>query len=57
MNYLVFNACVLLGWLMATVGGCLLNLGAGLACGGVLLLVIVVAVTRMSGVFVPKARA
>jgi hypothetical protein len=57
MNYLVFNACVLLGWLMATGGLFLASVQAGLVGGGLLLLTIVAAVTRMSGVFVPKARA
>lgn len=54
MNLLVFNASLLVGWALVLVGGCMLNLGAGLIGGGVLLLLIVLLCARMGGVYAPR---
>jgi len=53
MNSHFFNTCLLLGWSLATAGGCLLNLGAGLVGGGLLLLLITAWVARIGGLYVP----
>ncbi|MGP8437174.1 hypothetical protein ACT2FY_12980 [Paraburkholderia fungorum] len=54
MNAYIFNACLLIGWLLALAGGLLLNPGAGLIFAGLLLLAIVLVVTRMVGIYVPS---
>lgn len=56
MNAYIFNACLLLGWLLVLAGGCLFNVAAGLVGAGLLLLVLVVLVARHAGVYVPKKR-
>jgi hypothetical protein len=53
MNVNVFNAMLLAGWLLVLVGGVLLNVGAGLAVGGLLLIVLTIFVSRVAGIFVP----
>jgi hypothetical protein len=55
MNAHLFNSCLLIGWLMALAGGCLVNLGAGLIGGGLLLLVLTLFIARFGGVYLPKA--
>ncbi|WP_316150445.1 hypothetical protein [Cupriavidus sp. BIC8F] len=57
MNVHLFNGCLLAGWLLALVGGCLLNVGAGLVGGGLLLIALVFVVARVAGVYVPKKDA
>jgi hypothetical protein len=56
MNAHIFNACLLIGWLLASAGGVMLNVGAGLVGGGLLLLVIVLLVARIAGVYLPKPK-
>jgi hypothetical protein len=56
MNANIFNICLLIGWLLALAGGVYLNVGAGLVAGGILLLVIVFAVARVAGVYVPAPK-
>jgi hypothetical protein len=51
MNLQVFNNALLLGWLLAIVGACLLNVGAGLVFGGLLLIAVTIAVARMGGIY------
>jgi hypothetical protein len=57
MNMHVFNICLALGWIMATAGGMLLNPGAGLLGGGLLLLALTLLVARMGGVMAPAKDA
>ncbi|SDR47158.1 hypothetical protein [Paraburkholderia tuberum] len=56
MNPLVFNICILLGWLMVLVGGCMLSAPIGLIVSGVLMLALVFVVARSVGVMLPGAR-
>lgn len=56
MNPLVFNACILLGWLMVLVGGCMLSVPGGLVGGGALMLALVFVVARAVGVLIPRSR-
>lgn len=51
MSVATFNASLLIGWIMVLIGGVLLNVGAGLMFGGLLLLVMVFVVARIAGVF------
>lgn len=46
----VFNACLLAGWFMLTTGAIVLNPGAGLAIGGLALIVLTVFVAIRVGV-------
>lgn len=54
MNVHVFNATLLIGWLLVLIGGVVLNVGAGLLGAGLLLIALAFAVARIAGVFVPK---
>jgi hypothetical protein len=56
MNVHLFNLTLLLGWLLVLVGGVIINVGAGLAAGGLLLILLVFAVFRISGIYVPNAK-
>lgn len=49
MQVYVFNACLLIGWALVILGGAMLNLGAGLVGGGLLLIVLALVATRMAG--------
>lgn len=49
MEIRVFNAAVLIGWLLVLVGGMLIHPGAGMVGGGVLLLVLVFLSAHMAG--------
>ena len=51
MSVATFNASLLIGWIMVLIGGVLINVGAGLMFGGLLLLVMVFVVARIAGVF------
>lgn len=53
MNVNVFNVMLLIGWLLVLVGSVLLNMGAGLAVSGLLLIVLTVIVSRAAGIYVP----
>lgn len=58
MNIHIFNAGLLLGWLLVLVGGVLVHPGAGLIGAGVLLLVLVFLSVRLAGgVFVPPPKS
>lgn len=50
MNIHVFNGGLLIGWLMLTVGGCLVHPGWGLVGGGVALLVLTFVSAWLAGV-------
>ncbi|AQW29048.1 hypothetical protein ACEQ38_09205 [Ralstonia syzygii subsp. celebesensis] len=56
MNAHLFNACLLIGWLLVLAGGCLVHVGYGLAFAGLLLLVVVLFVSRMAGVYLPGGK-
>jgi hypothetical protein len=49
MDIRVFNAAVLIGWLLVLVGGVLIHPGAGLLSAGLLMLVLVFVTARMAG--------
>jgi hypothetical protein len=55
MNINHFNAALILGWLLVLIGGCLLNPGAGLAVGGLLLIALVIGAARAAGLYDPAA--
>lgn len=55
MNARIFNAALLIGWLMAVAGGCLANIPYGLIGGGLLLLILTLLTARMGGIYTPKA--
>ena len=55
MSLRIFNSALLFGWLLVLVGGCLINVGAGLAFGGLLLLAITFSVSRMAGIYAAPA--
>lgn len=55
MNIKHFNAALLLGWLLVLVGGCLINPGAGLIVGGLLLIVLVIGAAISAGLYDPAA--
>lgn len=54
MNILVFNLCLLLGWLLVLVGGILIHPGWGLAVAGAVLLFLTFAGAYFAGLFAPK---
>ena len=49
MHVYVFNVCLLVGWLLALVGGVMVNAGVGLACAGVLLIALTFVAVRVAG--------
>ena len=49
MNLRVFNACLLIGWLMTTVGVSLISRGVGIAVGGCLLIALTLGVAWFGG--------
>ena len=54
MSLWVLNLCLLLGWALASAGIMLLNLAAGIAASGFLLLGLTILVARMGGVYGPR---
>lgn len=55
MHVHVFNACLLLGWVLVLAGGVMLNVGAGVAVAGLLLIVLVFVAMRVAGgLYVPQ---
>lgn len=52
----VFNISILLGWLLVTIGGMILNVGAGLLISGILLLFLTAALSRLAGLFAAPER-
>lgn len=58
MHIHIFNAALLLAWLLVLVGGVLLNPGAGLIGAGLLLVVLVAWAIRLGGgVYAPEPKA
>ena len=51
MNLLTFNIALLLGWLLASAGAILLNLGAGLLLAGLLLIALTLFSARRFGLY------
>ena len=55
MNVNIFNASLLIGWVLILIGGMLLNVGAGLAVGGVTLIGLAMIAARLAGgIYLPK---
>jgi len=54
MNPLVFNVCILLGWVLVLAGGCMLSVPLAFIASGLLMLVLVLVVARAAGVFAPR---
>lgn len=54
MNAHTFNAMLLLAWLLALIGGCLIDFGGGLLFAGLLLMAILFFVARLAGLYLPK---
>lgn len=55
MNIQLFNASLLIGWLLVLVGGLLLSPGWGLAGSGLLLIGLVLVVSRIAGIYAAPA--
>ena len=56
MNVKIFNVSLVAGWLFAMIGGMLMNIGAGMAFGGLLLIALVFLSAKIAGgVYVPEA--
>ena len=51
MNLLTFNIALLLGWLLASSGGIILNTGAGLLLSGLLLIALTLFSARRFGLY------
>lgn len=51
MNIKIFNACLLVGWLLVLAGGIWLDPGLGLIAAGLLLIVLVLVVSHMAGIY------
>lgn len=51
MSLRVLNACLFLGWMLASAGIAMWNLPAGIAAGGFLLLALTLLLARMGGVY------
>jgi hypothetical protein len=49
MNVHVFNFALLGGWLLATAGAIVINVGAGICFGGLLLLALTLFAARVGG--------
>ena len=55
MNARLFNACLLIGWLLVVAGGCLVRISYGLIGGGLLLLALTLLTAWLGGIYMPKA--
>lgn len=53
MNMNVFNAALALSWVLILIGGCLIDLGLGIAISGAILLGVTLYVARIVGVALP----
>ena len=51
MNLLTFNVALLLGWFLASAGGIVLNVGAGLLLSGLLLIALTIFCARRFGLY------
>lgn len=49
MHVYVFNATLLVGWLLFTAGAVMVHPGAGLAASGLLLIVLLLVCVRLAG--------
>lgn len=56
MSLKAFNLAILAGWLLVLIGGCLLNLGAGLTIAGLLLIGLTLLLARLAGVYASKEK-
>ena len=53
MTFQAFNIAILIGWVLVLLGGCLIDLAAGLAGAGLLLILLTIYLARMAGVYRP----
>lgn len=51
MDLRIFNAAMLVGWLLVLAGGVLINPGIGILCAGLLLIVLALLVSRIGGLY------
>lgn len=56
MNLRIFNASLLIGWLLVLAGGVIVNVGWGLAIGGGVLLLLALLSAYIAGIYEPKAK-
>ena len=54
MTLQVFNNCIIAGWLLTTIGGIALNVGAGLIGSGLLLIALTGVMAHLAGIYAPK---
>jgi multisubunit Na+/H+ antiporter MnhE subunit len=54
MKLSILNLYLTLSWVLITIGGCVLNLGAGLIVSGVVLAFLTLFLAHKAGVYVPK---
>ena len=54
MNVYVYNAALVVGWLLVLVGAMLVHGAAGLMVGGFLLLILVFVTVRLGGLYAPE---
>lgn len=54
MNVKIFNACLLVGWLLVLVGGIIVHPGFGMAFAGLLLIALAIFDVRIAGLHVPR---
>lgn len=57
MNLKIFNACMLVGWLLILAGGVMVHPGWGLAVAGAVLMVGSAVVAYLGGVYSPDKPA
>ena len=57
MNAIVFNICLLVGWLMVVIGIALVSIPAALVVGGVVLLFLTLKLAFWAGVLASKRGA
>jgi len=57
MNVIVFNACLLIGWLLVSAGACLWSWHWGLMIAGLLLLALTILLARLGGLHASGAHS
>lgn len=50
MSLIVFNVCILIGWLCVTVGACALDWRWGIVAAGLLMIALCLLLARMAGI-------
>lgn len=57
MNVIVFNVCLLIGWLLVLIGLCIWSIPFGMASAGALLLLLTILLARLGGLQAPGAHS